>query len=1153
MVPAFMRIGILFLYIAVSFVSFSQQPPTPRTLLWRISGKSLQKPSYLYGTMHLQDKRLFQFSDSLYHAIENTAGLATEVDFQVVMDSVFHNIESVAEKDRQLAKQKRKLDRSKLHPSVINLLKKFGVTGNIITAKQLKDIHDYRLQKEMRGGEMNTIVDAFLLGVAQRQGKWTGGIEDISDQLDLNDVLGADLKVEAVLQPENVYRLAMDSMIGLYLAKDLDRIDAWCNRTFDGKMRDAILIRRNVKMAYRMDSLSAVRTTFFAVGAAHLPGDSGVIQLLRNRGFQVDPVFSAATIDGESYASRLEEKPWKLIQGIDDAYTVEMPGIPTDMRKADGDPKMKMFYDLTSMTLFMSMHVNGFNTKTKSLDMMLQEGAKNMGGNTALKTVTVTHHGMEGREATTSKDDYTFRIRVFSRGRTLYMLMAGSAKKSAASDAEANRFFASFVPGEEPQKKAWAPFVLPGKAASVQMPATPVINKEMDAKTAGNAYWNLATYNVTDPLTNNYYLFQLRQIRGGFHIENDQAFLNEMYKDYEGRLDSITQFDQTTYKGYPAARMDYEDRTVNGRYKALIVLRGNQVILLLGGAVKGSNMEDIDSYLESLEMLPYESSAWQKVEGPGFYTQAPVAFKKDLDTTTSERLYMGQHYAYNENDGVSYVVLKELLSPTYWAGSDSLFFEKKLQANLGETDSLLERSWVQNGSLRGIDFLSRLEGHSALKKIRLLVNKDTLYTLFARIQEKEWKNGPHASFFESFRVHNEVPPTIYNSKAAQLLQALTTTDSLSFARAHADLDVVVFQKEDLPLLHKALLQTYADDEEYYSTHSKLIDHILPLADATTLSFAEAAYVKLQEGENVNQYRLLQLLAHMKTSESFAVLKRLLPNLPKAGNAIVLQKPLLDSAELTTTLFPELLQKANDPLFGTVVAVVANQLVEDSLLTKEDLKAHKQEILQGARNEWKLLQEGTYEPWEVVRWAHLLGGLNEPEGTTLLRTMLLHKDASLKKAVILALLRNNHTVPPTEIVKVAADKSTRIFFYEALQGIGKTTLFPALYASQKSLAESELYNLFSEDYEDFTLTYVGQRTSVFEGASQLFHLFKLGLPGEKDGEHYNYLCVAGPYKTGAKEKVLYSKASGVYGEEVFHLKKIDQMLKAYLKQLEAEEE
>src|ERR1700736_51659 len=56
------------------------QPSYPHTLLWRISGKGMQKPSYLYGTMHLSDKRLFRFDDSVYRAIEKTDGLAIEVN-----------------------------------------------------------------------------------------------------------------------------------------------------------------------------------------------------------------------------------------------------------------------------------------------------------------------------------------------------------------------------------------------------------------------------------------------------------------------------------------------------------------------------------------------------------------------------------------------------------------------------------------------------------------------------------------------------------------------------------------------------------------------------------------------------------------------------------------------------------------------------------------------------------------------------------------------------------------------------------------------------------------------------------------------------------------------------------------------------------------
>ena len=67
------------LLTSVSVYSFGQQQ-YPKTLLWRISGKNLTQPSYLFGTMHLNDKRLFRFDDSVYKAIEHSEGLAIELN-----------------------------------------------------------------------------------------------------------------------------------------------------------------------------------------------------------------------------------------------------------------------------------------------------------------------------------------------------------------------------------------------------------------------------------------------------------------------------------------------------------------------------------------------------------------------------------------------------------------------------------------------------------------------------------------------------------------------------------------------------------------------------------------------------------------------------------------------------------------------------------------------------------------------------------------------------------------------------------------------------------------------------------------------------------------------------------------------------------------
>src|SRR5688500_10742390 len=80
------------LAVTLLFSAAAQKPSYPNTLLWRISGKGLSKPSYLFGTMHLADRRLFHFSDSLYHYLEKADGYAMEVDPEEIMSALMETL-----------------------------------------------------------------------------------------------------------------------------------------------------------------------------------------------------------------------------------------------------------------------------------------------------------------------------------------------------------------------------------------------------------------------------------------------------------------------------------------------------------------------------------------------------------------------------------------------------------------------------------------------------------------------------------------------------------------------------------------------------------------------------------------------------------------------------------------------------------------------------------------------------------------------------------------------------------------------------------------------------------------------------------------------------------------------------------------------------
>lgn len=1143
MTTAFLRKTLTAFFLLLCTFAFSQH--LPNTLLWKISGRNLSQPSYLYGTMHLQDKRLFNFGDSVYSAIQNTEGFATEVDFRDYFDSMMNQISQKVEMELVLAKSKVNLNRKRLPSSADSILKKFGIKGNAISKKDLKTIRDQRMQKFLQRGEMPTIVDGFLFGLALRLDKWVGGIEDVADQMNLMDELGADLEPESVLQPDTVFEQGIEEMVKTYTAQDLQKIDRMLNGY---SARDLVLIQRNVKMARRMDSLSALRSMFFAVGAAHLPGDSGVISLLRSRGFVVEPVFSKTTTPGSDYASHLKKAPWQEVEGDEGIYTVSMPAKPSLINLFGDAVKMRMCFDLTTMTMYMVGSGAGYNAKAKSLDDVVKEMVRRSAGENAVFTQTaVTHAGLEGKEASYSSKDGYFRIQVFAQDKTIFILVSGGQKKNLLNG-DVDYFFSSFKPGNTVIKHEWKEFSLAEKGFSVRMPGNPSINATIDKNIPEISPWQTVTYQTVDPQTGYFYLLQVRDTKPDRYLNPDSTLFAAMQADYETRVDKLSLAKTGSHQGYPALYMNGYMKKVEGEYKVMDVLRGNRLYVLTAGAPKGSDMTDIDSFLNSFTLLPYQPTAWTSVGDDGFQTVAVVPFKKLLPDSTKDTKQFSAHYiSKNPANGIVYEVYKNVLPPFYWISSDSAYFNGKLEQYRSAGDSLLSRKDVKIGSLKGIDFTLTLPGYSSNKKARLFMNGDTLYTLYALLPAMGIDSAVYEPFFSQFRVSNETAPTLYSSKAAQLLEALTTKDSAQFETASESLELVAFDKTDLPLLHKSLLHTYYDSATYYNTNYKLVENILPFADSTTLAFVKKEYPLLDKEQESVKLPLLTLLAKQKTDSSYSLLKSLLAmSLPVKGNNYQLQYALRDSLLLTKTLFPTFLQYVGDSLFSSVVVTTTNELLDSNLLNKTVLLPYEKSVTETAANVLAEVKDGSKESWELADYARLLGQLNTAKANELLHRMLLQKDAYLKQTVIMALLKNGLSVPVAEVAAVAADKEQRLYFYEALQKEKKENLFPALYATQKSLAESDVYNLFiNDDYdkESFTLSYIGQRMAAFNGKQSLFYLFKVQLP--YDNEKKDYLAVAGPYTPGAKEKLTRGDATGYYTDETFLPQKTDKLLKAYL--------
>src|SRR5580692_615682 len=73
------RMGFLLVFLPFLPFAGSGQSAYP-SILWEVSGNGLQKPSYLFGSMHISNKEVFHLSDSFYMAIKSCDVVALEVD-----------------------------------------------------------------------------------------------------------------------------------------------------------------------------------------------------------------------------------------------------------------------------------------------------------------------------------------------------------------------------------------------------------------------------------------------------------------------------------------------------------------------------------------------------------------------------------------------------------------------------------------------------------------------------------------------------------------------------------------------------------------------------------------------------------------------------------------------------------------------------------------------------------------------------------------------------------------------------------------------------------------------------------------------------------------------------------------------------------------
>lgn len=1143
-----MRRTILCIAVALFTLAAAAQKNTyPNTLLWRISGGQLKGSSYLFGTMHLQDRRIFQFSDSLYHYLEQSEAFATELNVEEMVEFL---LASMTQRDTT-ALLKDVLSEQDYKKVARDLEKNFGVSATNITQREAW-LYKRGLKSKLKVKEtdMPAVVDFYLYNIARRLGKRVGGIEDMADQQYIIDELYGSFDPQQLLINHTDPK-AIERMIRIYMAQDLNQLAALIDGP-DTLMRDKILIQRNKKMAHRIDSMGQLRSHFFAIGAAHLPGTDGLIELLQQRGFSVEPVISKKMITPEQYKYTAVKLPWYTYEAQNKAYSVSMPGKGL-VHSPDGFTRMNLHMDLGS-----GIHYFALDMPLSDYDKRIAELSRKAKSKSEVRKVNFK--GANALETEMDSAGYYYRVRVVPNGNAAVLLMVGSHKKNLLYSADAEKFYESLqlnTGGANKSFSDWHVYEDRRKAMTVKFPVKPEINKALEesfSATNAEGNWRLTNRSYFDQGNNILYMVIFKETAPGLYIASDEEMFLETKTKLEEKGDvSITRFDTGHYQGHPALWL--EGKYVNNqdmRLRSLHVNRGNRSFSLMSIYYLSSDTTAVQHFFDSFRLLDFVPQNWKQRSDPTntFITSVPAPI--EILSNGKDEPGAGKYYvAYDTASGFSFQVVARPLSPYYWATNDSAFFADNLASYMGEGDSLLGSKPVTNGKAHGIEYRISSAGARNIHRIRIFPYRDSSYALLLVAPLPYASEPSYEAFFEQFRFTDyRESKSLFAPKTAKLLADLGSKNAETAEAALEYLGRPAFTSQDLPLLHQALEQLYDDPENdfyYNGIYDKLAEIIIQLNDVNTIKFIREHYSKLTGARELLRPEWIKVLAGFQSQESYETIKKLLQEDKTSWKHTTgLGNALSDSAGLLRILYPALLARISDSAFVPVAVHTSNVLFDSGHLDVSMVAPHRSHFRRYAQ---RLIADvdSIKSARDYLQLIYFLGHLKDSEAIGQLQQLAGGTTQGIQYQAVRELVEKGRDVPPVALTKLASDAWFRIDLYELLESKGQLSLFPAKYRNQKSLAESQLMNYVMDDAEPEKIEFVREAVVPFQGVRQKFNLFRVYFAGEEGS--FSHLGVTGPYPlTGNAIKARATVCS--LASPFFDPKAVDAQLKILLQEWEA---
>lgn len=1083
-----------------------------QSLLWKISGNGLVKSSYLYGTMHVSGRIAYHLGEEFYSALNGADAMALESN-PIIWLKEINNSRDANLFLGEYAISKRIFGDFYTNAFRVSVPKNAELGEALSSDNFLMNWLLYRENKRMADFEEDTFLDMFIYQAGSKNNKPVFSLEDF---LETNRVTSlANLPDDEERSPSDWFvKLTKDkSYLELiqdaYRNQNLDLLDSIQTETSSQNYLRYMLYERNKIMAKNIDSLLRTGISLFSgVGAAHLPGSNGIIELLRGMGYTLTPI--KPTITDRAKAEK--EKLTKLKRALpyNEEFKTELfkVKLPAPMYETTAFQNKRDFFapELTNGAFYSISLISTYawlsgNSKVDyfaKIDSLLFEYIPGK----IISKKNINNNGFPGLEIlsqTKAGDNQRFQI-FFSPLHVMIFKMGG---KHDWVQVDGDNFFKSIE--LTPLSIDWHQVKPIRGDFSVNVPSF----YSLKGNTKITALYEQPEIEAYDAKDSSYYFLRRGVYQDMSYIEEDEFELNRIVDKFIEtlKIDSMHFKLIDRHAGYPSIYA--RAKTAEGKNLHLkSIIRGSYYYLLASienselpntnffGSLKFEDFVYLfDSQIQFDSIMRFSVKSSYLSPDP-ISQQIRLARNRIRDKKVKDDLQKSFNRSQSESyfsENYEEVKVDVRVFPPYFSISNIDKFWKDIIEKFEKGNNVYARqsSFIDEDDkkIMEVSYADSASSRTIHKKYILSLNR--LYTLTSNLDTLSEKSVFIKDFFSTFTpVHLDTNAvSVFDDKAQLFFTNVTSTDSMMRdAALNALGSTLSFESKHAPEMIR-IIRNYPFPQEYINSKISLIQDLGKLDHPAVLPFLTDYYMFVTDTSSY-QIAILEALANQKTKKATRLFVKLLEkDIPVVNENRAIEnafRPFYDSIVLANYLFPDLfnftfLNKAyEEEIYNLASVGVTSGKLNPRIYrryTNEMIK--KSKILIKAERS-SLQRDKNYNGMNnnLKRLANLLFPYHHDRQVKQLIVEMQKLNTRFRTELIPIMLRNNMKISKEYIVAIQNDLKNYqnfAFMVKSLKDKQREQLPPDI-IDQERLCRSKLffgnsYNVYDENKD--SIVFIGK--------------------------------------------------------------------------------